>query len=58
MLSLRCSDSSVDFASRLSAEKASYFLINKTHDFIVVDYVIGLDEVVMHETYIRVGIGV
>src|SRR6266699_5648327 len=58
MLSLRCFDPPVDFASRLPAEKASHFPVNESHDLVIVDYAVGLGEVVVRETQIRVGIGV
>lgn len=57
MLSLGCSDPPMDFTSRLPAEKSSHFPVNKSHDLVIVDYAVGLGEVVVHEAHVRVDIG-
>lgn len=58
MFSLRCSDPPVNFTSRLPAEKPSHFPVNESHDLIIVDYAVGLGEVIVHETEIQVIVGV
>lgn len=58
MLPLRRSDPAVHYASRLPAKEASHLPINKPNNPVIVNYAVGLGEVVVHETHVRVGVGV
>jgi hypothetical protein len=54
MLPLGRSDPTVDFASGLPAKEASHLPINKPNNPVIVNYAVGLGEVVVHETHVRV----
>lgn len=58
MLSLGRSDPTVHFAGRLPTKEASHLPINKPNNPVIVNYAIGLGEVVVHETHVRVSVGV
>lgn len=55
MLPLRCSDPTMDFASRLPAKEARHFPIDKSHNLVIVNDAVGLGKVIVHKTHIRVG---
>lgn len=58
MLPLRRSNSTVDFASRLPAKETSHLPINKPDNPVIVNYDVGLGEVVVHETHVKVSFSV
>lgn len=44
------------FCSSLPPKEAGHFPIDKAHNFVLINYTVGLTEVVMHETQIWIGI--
>ncbi|KAL2105152.1 hypothetical protein VUR80DRAFT_8924 [Thermomyces stellatus] len=58
VLPLRCPDSSVDLGGRLPAKETSHFLVNDPHDLVIVNNAVGRAEMVVHETDVRVCIGI
>ena len=58
MLPLRCSNPTMDFTSRLPTKEACHFLIKTPYDLVIVDYAVGLGEVIVHEAHVRVDVGV
>ena len=58
MLPLRRSDPTMDLASRPPAEETRHLPVDKSHDLVIVDDAVGRAKVVVHETYIRVSIGI
>lgn len=48
----------VDIPRRFQAKEASHFPVNKSHDHAIVNYAVGLGEVIVHKTHIWVSIGV